>query len=74
MNVSDLLYRDAGDYDQEACLVCRDLVDPALPHIFIRDADISLDDRAAMVGLLHNHCEDKYIEDAERAGLQPPAE
>ena len=50
----------------------RQLVDAGGPHIFVRDADPSLDDDAAMVGLLHVDCEQPYLDGAAAAGIRTP--
>lgn len=69
--------RERGEYaEPEKCLVCDELVDASLPHIFVRDDESTLGDNDAIVGLLHPECEQSYLEAAEQEGLVtlPPLE
>ena len=63
--LADLQYRESATYAEPAsCLVCKKLVDSTNPHIFVRDADESLSDDEALVGLLHVDCEQTYIDNS----------
>ncbi len=64
MDVAKLIRRDSGSYPgPESCLACNELVLPVDPHIFVRDADDSIPDGQALVGLIHIECEETYIEE-----------
>lgn len=70
MDVAVLFHRASGTYPgPEDCLVCETPVDPEGPHIFVRDPTDTLGDDQAMVGLLHDECEDLYIREAREKGL-----
>jgi len=64
LTLLDLFCRPGHERQQppEPCLHCGELVDTRNQHIFVRDADESLDDDQAEVGLLHLACENHYAQ------------
>ena len=75
LDVATLVHRDVGTYPEAlTCLTCGKLVDPTNPHVFVRDADRTLSNEQALVGLLHVECEPRYVDQAQALGVQPPSE
>ena len=69
-NVANLIDRERGSYaEDEQCLVCGELVDAMLPHIFVRDASPELSDDDAFVGLLRVDCRQRFLAQAADSGV-----